>query len=85
MKLTKAQATFIENVKELEERLNNKLWLLWDNGKWIMGIRGESYIGFNVNARLLKSLTEKNILINEKFKNIHGCELEGLTLNSLYK
>ncbi len=85
MKLTKAQKEFIDNVNEIEEKLEKKLWLQMNDNKWVMGTHENEYTGFYVNGKLVKSLTDKGIIVNEEFKNVHGASLTGMTLNDQYR
>lgn len=87
MRLTTAQKNFIQNTINLESKYNQESSLRYDNGKWFMSIElenGYSY-GFIVNSRLLKSLTDKDILINKPYTTIHGHTLEHLALNDEYR
>lgn len=86
MKLTKTQEEFINRVLKIEEQLKEKLWLRMDkdSGKWIMATKEDHWTGFFLHSKTVKSLTDKNILTNEKYKNEHGVSLTGMTLNKEY-
>lgn len=74
MKLSKTQKEFIKNVIDTEQQLNKTLWLKWVDNKWAMGTNEEVSTLFFVNARLVKSLTEKDIIIIKNLK-INGDQL----------
>jgi hypothetical protein len=85
MKLTKSQKEFIKNVINTEGELNKKLWLKWVDNKWAMGTHDDESTFFYVNSRLVKSLTDKEILTNTEFKNKWGNTLTGMSLNDQYR
>jgi hypothetical protein len=85
MKLTKSQEQFIKNVIETEKELDQTLWLQWIDNKWAMGTHEDISTYFHVNGKLVKSLTDKNILINKDFTNQWGSTLQGMSLNDEYR
>jgi hypothetical protein len=85
MKLTKKQKEFINNVINTEKKLNKKLWLKWIDKKWAMGTHEDESTLFYVDGRLVKSLTNNEILTNAEFKNKWGSMLTGMTLNDEFR
>lgn len=87
--LTKSQKQFIKNVMDTEQKLDQSLWLrMTYDGKWFMGTHEDdiSEVGFSVHGKTLKSLTDKDILVNKEYYNPYSDSmLTGMALNDAYR
>ena len=88
MATTTTQKEFIQRVLKIENVIKAKLWLRVDSTsrKWIMATREEAWTGFYVHGNTVKSLTDKDILVNEKYYNKHSSSyLTGMTLSNQFR
>jgi len=85
---TKTQKKFIQRVLKIENMVKGKLWLRVDSstGRWLMATREEAWTGFYMHGNTVKSLTDKDILVNENYYNKHSSSyLTGMALSNQFR